>query len=172
MNFNRSWDEYRYGFGHIHSSHWLGLEKIYYLTNSEPKQLLYEANNNKRLFTRQVTDLFRIGNHDSNYTVQIVRNEKGACMSETVGRSFSAFDRDNDDDVGGNCAAIFQSGWWFGSCTHCTMMPGGVWNGSCPSCNPNGPMTKPTGGTHDFINAEIFFRDIDEGSFSNGMWLI
>lgn len=98
MNFNRSWDDYRYGFGHIHSSHWLGLEKIYYLTNSEPTQLLYDTNNNKRLDTRQVTDLFRIGsdsNHDSNYTVQIVRKEKGelgACMSETVGRSFSTFD--------------------------------------------------------------------------------
>jgi len=32
------------------------------------------------------------------------------------GRAFSALDNDNDDYVGGNCAAN-NGGWWFGQCS-------------------------------------------------------
>lgn len=33
MNFNRSWSQYREGFGFISTEFWLGNEKISYLTN-------------------------------------------------------------------------------------------------------------------------------------------
>lgn len=38
VNFNRSWDEYREGFGFPSSEFWLGNEKLSYITN----QALYE----------------------------------------------------------------------------------------------------------------------------------
>jgi len=33
------------------------------------------------------------------------------------GMQFSTFDIDNDEYGSGNCAAYFQSGWWYRSCT-------------------------------------------------------
>ncbi|XP_055956868.1 ficolin-1-like [Patella vulgata] len=33
--FNRTWQEYKDGFGSLTSDHWLGLDKLYYLTNRD-----------------------------------------------------------------------------------------------------------------------------------------
>jgi len=44
------------------------------------------------------------------------------------GMKFSTPDSDNDIWDGGNCAAHWQSGWWFGQCTaNCLTAANSIW---------------------------------------------
>jgi len=38
------------------------------------------------------------------------------------GIKFSAYDSDNDEDPGGNCADFYDGGWWFHSCFYMCLM--------------------------------------------------
>jgi len=73
INFNRTWIEYRRGFGNIlnQTNFWIGNENLYWLTNNYQCRLKIELTdwyNETRLATYE---LFRISNQNDDYRIQI-----------------------------------------------------------------------------------------------------
>ncbi|KAJ0050397.1 hypothetical protein NL108_018562, partial [Boleophthalmus pectinirostris] len=128
QSFNRSWEEYKNGFGDFESDSgefWLGNENLHHLTaqgNFSLRINLEDFEGNQRY--AEYRD-FRVGEEQEQYRLSFGgyvgtagdalsgKLEVGAASwSSHQGANFSTFDRDNDN-YDGNCAAEDQGGWWF-----------------------------------------------------------
>ncbi|XP_070181195.1 techylectin-5B-like [Littorina saxatilis] len=106
--FNRTWDEYRNGFGNLSEDHWLGLEQIYLLTNSFSDVTLKVQIKKHSLHSfQQFYYNFRVSDEASlyclNFSFSTPNSDKqkvlGDSLKPGLGAPFSTFDRDNDGDV-------------------------------------------------------------------------
>ncbi|KAH8263535.1 hypothetical protein KR044_010270, partial [Drosophila immigrans] len=118
VNFYRNWTEYQMGFGNLDSEFFLGLEKLYHITKSEPHELYIQLEDfeNQTRFARY--DKFEIGDVDKNYVLQSLGKYSGTAgdsLQHNLNQKFSTFDRDNDAD-NGNCANQLYGGWWYSKC--------------------------------------------------------
>ncbi|XP_044279142.1 fibroleukin [Varanus komodoensis] len=122
-NFNRTWNEYKNGFGNLSREFWLGNDKIHVLTKSKDMQLRIELEdfNGKREYAKY--DQFYVANEYLKYRLSV------GSYSGTAGdalhynkyynhdqKFFTTPDKDNDRYQGGNCGAYYSSGWWFDAC--------------------------------------------------------
>ncbi|XP_071770314.1 fibrinogen-like protein 1 [Centroberyx gerrardi] len=129
--FNRSWAEYKDGFGDMESESgefWLGNDNLHYITaqgNYSLRINLEDFEGNQRYADYKN---FRVAHEKDQYRLAF-----GSC-SGTAGDSlsggyqvgvsawashqamrFSTYDRDNDN-YSGNCAQEDKGGWWFNRC--------------------------------------------------------
>uniref|UniRef100_A0A2M4AGQ4 Putative ficolin n=2 Tax=Anopheles triannulatus TaxID=58253 RepID=A0A2M4AGQ4_9DIPT len=120
VNFNRSWEKYRDGFGDIGTEHWLGLDTIHRLTVATPHEIAFVAESFKgeRRWARYT--LFEIGGETDRYRLQKLGVYSGTLGDEfnyNKGMEFSTYDQDHDQYADVNCAVRTASGWWHRSCT-------------------------------------------------------
>lgn len=123
VNFFRNWTTYRNGFGDFwDGDFFLGLEKIYRLTNQEPHELYIHMQyfDNRTIFARY--DDFAISGEDDDYRLSKLGKFFGShglldSLARQFNMKFSTYDRDNDL-YNGNCAEIFENGWWNESCNN------------------------------------------------------
>ncbi|KAH8372157.1 hypothetical protein KR093_010267, partial [Drosophila rubida] len=93
-DFNRDWATYREGFGPFDSDFFLGLEKIYRLTNSRRHKLYVFLLNNIKI--AQYDD-FKIADESSGYALSLGEFTGDIDMLRSSrNMKFSTFDRDND----------------------------------------------------------------------------
>ncbi|XP_060716033.1 fibrinogen alpha chain [Tachysurus vachellii] len=129
VNFNRTWDEYRVGFGNIDKHGkgelWIGNKVLHLLTQKESvlRVELFDWAGNEvyaeyNIQVGSETEGFQL--RVSSYTgdagdalVQGLAN-MGSFLSHTE-MKFSTFDRDNDKWEE-NCAEIYGGGWWYNNC--------------------------------------------------------
>lgn len=135
VSFNRSWVQYRNGFGFCQYSFWLGNERIHELTADGQSTLFvttWTDSNliNQTLFT-YVYGNFTVGPESTYYRVSINKIRSFPFTLYPTGDSFmpsngpenldgqrfSTFDQDGDQFAGGSCAQVHGSGWWFNNCT-------------------------------------------------------
>ncbi|XP_062606761.1 ryncolin-4-like [Saccostrea cucullata] len=127
-DFDRTWQEYKEGFGSVNSSYWLGNDVIYLLTNQKPSLYLSITLTNGTTLYQQYGE-FSISNEADNYRLYLNGPTTGTLgdsmmlntgMSDTnlFGMAFSTPDRDNDGWSAGNWAALtnIRGGWWFNKC--------------------------------------------------------
>ncbi|KAH3841694.1 hypothetical protein DPMN_115167 [Dreissena polymorpha] len=128
VDFNRTWADYKAGFGNLSGEFWLGNQHIYQLTEDKPRQLRIDMemfNGTKRY---ALYSGFKISSesekyklHLSGYTGDAEDCLLTACFNSIDGstlhngRLFSTFDRDNDQTYG-CCACYYAGGWWFDNC--------------------------------------------------------
>ncbi|XP_068144460.1 angiopoietin-1-like [Drosophila tropicalis] len=117
--FQRSWFEYRNGFGNKEGEFFIGLENLHRITNSQIYELYVQLGyfNGTFLFARY--DNFRIGNEATKYKLESLGEFKGTArnaMSRDVNQAFSTFDHDNDQWKYGNCATR-DGAWWHKDCS-------------------------------------------------------
>nr|XP_040228191.1 microfibril-associated glycoprotein 4-like [Anopheles coluzzii] len=117
-NFYRNWDEYKNGFGNLDGEFWLGLDRIYQLTVSQPHELvvLLEDFDGNKTFARY--DQFEISNESGKYALTNIGEYSGTAgdsLQNAKGMKFSTYDSDNDvwND---NCAVSYTGAWWYGAC--------------------------------------------------------
>uniref|UniRef100_A0A182MWK7 Fibrinogen C-terminal domain-containing protein n=1 Tax=Anopheles culicifacies TaxID=139723 RepID=A0A182MWK7_9DIPT len=120
VNFNRSWEKYRDGFGDIGTEYWLGLDKIHRLTVAYPQEIAFVAESfrGERRWARY--SLFEIGGETDRYRLQKLGVYTGTLGDEFTynkGMEFSTYDQDHDKYADVNCAIRTASGWWHRSCT-------------------------------------------------------
>ncbi|XP_078617020.1 uncharacterized protein LOC144885135 [Branchiostoma floridae x Branchiostoma japonicum] len=117
--FNRTWDEYRDGFGTWDGEFYLGNEKIHKLTNMNKYMVRFVVTDWKGEVRWAEYDHFRIENESTNYRAHVGRvssdHEHGGqfIMDDA---QFSTFDKDNDSYEDGNCAKEMASAGWFSNC--------------------------------------------------------
>ncbi|ALC39847.1 maker541 [Drosophila busckii] len=130
VSFNRTWEEYKNGFGDLRGNFWLGLEKLHLMTKFQPHELYIQLEDfkNEKRYARYTN--FIIGNETQSYLLNYDKYSgnagkydkySGDSLSDAKNRKFSTPERDNDKFDRGNCAADTASGWWFNKCYYCNL---------------------------------------------------
>ncbi|KAH3795983.1 hypothetical protein DPMN_149547 [Dreissena polymorpha] len=125
VDFNRTWADYKAGFGDISGELWLGNDHIYQLTKDNPRQLRIDMEMFNGTQRYALYSEFSISSESEKYKLHLsgYTGNAGDCLLTGCfgtqlhnGRSFSTFDRDNDRNHGGCCACKYGGGWWFDVC--------------------------------------------------------
>ena len=122
--FNRTWQEYRNGFGDPTSNYWIGLQKIRDILTAEssPFQLYIGMGSFHPTDTYRFAfyDSFNLGDERENYKLQVGSVSRDSSAGDSLfyhnGKQFSTPDQDNDSAPKTHCAQRFNAGWWFGNC--------------------------------------------------------
>ena len=132
------WNHYKEGFGDLGKEHWLGNDKLYYLTNQEQYSTMRMDvtiwSNGLKKFASY--NRFRVENETNKYRLHVsgytgnTNQDHWATHNEM---EFSTRDRDNDR-ISKSCSQLFKAAHWYKDCY---------------DVNPTG-LYKPTGG--DSIN--------------------
>lgn len=118
MDFYQNWQAYRNGFGSYNGEFFLGLEKIYRLTNSRPYELYVQLVDFENLYYYARYDDFLIGSEQENYKLKSLGTyggNAGDALRYNLYDMFSTYDRDNGKWLWGNCANYYESAGWFNS---------------------------------------------------------
>uniref|UniRef100_UPI00398F11A4 angiopoietin-related protein 6 n=1 Tax=Pristiophorus japonicus TaxID=55135 RepID=UPI00398F11A4 len=126
VNFFRTWENYKQGFGNIDGEYWLGLENMYWLSNQDNYKLLVlmEDWQGRQVFAEY--NNFRVEAERDFYRLRLghYRGNAGDSLSWHNGKQFTTLDRDRDLYTG-NCAHYQKGGWWYYTCAHSNL--NGVW---------------------------------------------
>ncbi|XP_066296744.1 angiopoietin-related protein 7-like [Branchiostoma lanceolatum] len=135
--FNRTWEEYKHGFGDINGEYWLGNENIHLLTSQKNFTLRIDFQDweGKRAFAEYST--FRVSGESDQYRVHVAGYSGNTrdSMANNNGQRFSTMDRDNDAHSVHCSQRYGQGGWWFESCSHSNL--NGRYLGNCGSSCPS-----------------------------------
>ncbi|XP_053696224.1 ficolin-2-like [Sabethes cyaneus] len=118
LNFNRTWTEYRDGFGSLQGEYWLGLEKMHQITRNDNYELLVVMTSFNGTTKSARYQRFIVASEFEKYKLilgQFVGGDAGDSFSSHDGLMFSTLDRDNDS-FDNSCATLHKSGWWFQKC--------------------------------------------------------
>ncbi|TSK13561.1 Fibroleukin [Bagarius yarrelli] len=123
VNFNRSWAEYKKGFGELRGEFWLGNDLIHLLTKTKDMVLRIELEDYQGAREYAKYDHFYVSNEFLKYRLSISKYSGTAGDALNVEKDynhdqmfFTTWDRDNDLYMSGNCGTYYGSGWWFNSC--------------------------------------------------------
>ncbi|KAL8571598.1 hypothetical protein ACOMHN_061752 [Nucella lapillus] len=158
--FNRTWQEFRDGFGDLSSDFWLGLDKIYQLTQSKTYQLRIRIKPNGTTVYKFYSS-FTLNDQAGGYTFTIgsaLTDSTQDCMSDLQGAKFSTYDADNDGNADTNCAAVFGGGWWYTGA-------------NCSACNLLGPVPADDGQSQGVLEG-AFWPGFDFYPFPLVMYLV
>uniref|UniRef100_A0A1A9V0D7 Fibrinogen C-terminal domain-containing protein n=1 Tax=Glossina austeni TaxID=7395 RepID=A0A1A9V0D7_GLOAU len=117
-NFNRSWSDYRNGFGSLTRDFWFGNEFIHRLVYENDYELRIELEDFNGTQTWAEYGVFRVDSEKYNYNLLIgdYRGIAPDAMKYHNEMDFSTYDRRNDNtkiDACCSCALSYASGWWF-----------------------------------------------------------
>ncbi|XP_053677319.1 angiopoietin-2-like [Anopheles nili] len=118
-NFNRSWNEYKYGFGDLGYEFWLGNEFIHRLSYNDNVELRIELQDFEGNKAYAEYRSFGVESEKFKYNLMVYDYHGNAsdALSYHNDNDFSTYDRPNDkSNEHFPCALTFGSGWWFNSC--------------------------------------------------------
>ena len=112
--FNKSWHEYKVGFGHISAeNYWLGLEHMHKLTNAVKTDIYIEYYHFGELKYERYYSNIKIGPEIANYNITL-GDDQFSNPDHMSGVPFITFDNTiGDDNELNDLPAYFQAGWWF-----------------------------------------------------------
>ncbi|XP_059155916.1 fibrinogen-like protein 1 isoform X2 [Physella acuta] len=122
VDFYRTWEEYRHGFGTLEGEFWLGNDNIHYLTSQEDTMLRVEMEEWSGKKHYAVYNHFKVDGAKQNYRLHISGYSGNAGDSMTSpwenhdGMPFSTKDQDNDGRYYDSCAEHYKGAWWFNNC--------------------------------------------------------
>ncbi|RXM99340.1 Tenascin-N [Acipenser ruthenus] len=116
IDFLKRWKNYTQGFGDMNEEFWLGLDKMYDLTNSQQYELRVDLRAGSES-VYAVYDNFKLAPARQKYQLTIgnYRGTAGDAMTYHQGRAFTTVDRDNDIALS-NCAFTHRGAWWYKNC--------------------------------------------------------
>ncbi|XP_071351505.1 angiopoietin-1 isoform X3 [Trachinotus anak] len=119
VDFQRSWSEYKKGFGDMLGEHWLGNEALYLLTSQGQYSLRVELRDWEGNPAHSQYDRFTLASERQQYRLYL-RGYSGTAGRQsslaTHGTGFSTRDQDNDNCDHCKCALMLTGGWWFDAC--------------------------------------------------------
>lgn len=120
-SFNRSWAEYKFGFGSPHEDHWIGNDVIHQLTKDRNSSLYITITSSYNgMVSFIMYNQFSIDGEEQKYTLRVADPGYGSLddgllsvtNSPSSGMNFSTIDNDNDA-IDTHCAELFAGAWWF-----------------------------------------------------------
>ena len=128
--FNRSWSEFRVGFGDAIGNYWLGNDLLSRLTADDDRYKLrfdLQSRSSGRWFHAEYST-FRVLSEADDYRLEVdgyVGNAGRDALGYQDAMAFSTVDRDNDQLTLGHCARLKGGGFWNRDCAYCSV------NGDC-----------------------------------------
>ncbi|XP_074554154.1 fibrinogen-like 2a [Halichoeres trimaculatus] len=123
VSFNRTWTEYKKGFGNLRGEFWLGNDHIHLMTKAKDMILRIELEDFEGVREYAKYDQFYVANEFLRYRLSVSGYSGTAGNAISFNKHFnhdqkffSTPDRDNDMYPSGNCGAYYSSGWWFDAC--------------------------------------------------------
>lgn len=117
LDFNRTWDEYKKGFGTCEGNFFIGLDNLHELTKGGKYRLRYEIQTKNGKWYYGEYKRFVVDDEDDLYSLHVDGYSGDAGdMSYENGNAFTTVDRDNDKSTYSNCAKIGCGGWWYNAC--------------------------------------------------------
>ena len=124
VDFNQTWQKYKYGFGDLDADFWLGNEWIHRLTSSNKTELRIDIRQwtvNYRGFGSWHVGYvnyanFSVGDSDSKFKLK-VSGYSGTTpdfLGSKNNNTFSTYDQDNDDNPHSHLARNWGQAWWLG----------------------------------------------------------
>uniref|UniRef100_A0A8B9UUU4 Fibrinogen C-terminal domain-containing protein n=1 Tax=Anas zonorhyncha TaxID=75864 RepID=A0A8B9UUU4_9AVES len=118
LSFQRSWREYKQGFGDAAGEHWLGNEAVHLLTSRAPYALRVELRDWEGSQVYAHYGKFQLGSERQLYRLSL-QDYSGTAGQQSglalQGTNFSTRDADNDNCLC-KCAQMLSGGWWFDAC--------------------------------------------------------
>ncbi|XP_073847512.1 ryncolin-1-like [Musca autumnalis] len=124
VDFDRSWQEFKHGFGNKSGEFFLGLDVIHKITNSGPCELLIvlEDWDDERRYAKY--DNFVVGAERERYKLHSLGKYSGTAGDDftyNLGQKFTTKDLDNDLHPSENCAVLYRGAWWHTACYKCNL---------------------------------------------------
>ncbi|XP_028411161.1 techylectin-5B-like [Dendronephthya gigantea] len=115
VDFYRGWQDYKHGFGNLSGEYWLGLDKIYMMTNTSQNELRIDMEDFSGDTRYAHYDSFKVSSKNKKYKLNVggYKGTAGNSLSKHDGMAFTTNDSDNDIWDGGNCAVKFKGAWWY-----------------------------------------------------------
>ncbi|CAC5408687.1 Fibrinogen-like protein 1,Fibrinogen-like protein A,Ficolin-2,Ficolin-1,Fibroleukin,Fibrinogen C domain-containing protein 1 [Mytilus coruscus] len=126
IDFNRTWNEYREGFGNVNTEYWLGNKHIHSLTTNEQHKLHIHLQGKDGTVKYADYLSFHVSNEGSKYLLNVTSYSgiAGDCLNNRENKTaFSTKDQENmeNEHHGINCAKSYSSGWWYKACYDCNL---------------------------------------------------
>ncbi|XP_058940186.1 ficolin-2-like [Pocillopora verrucosa] len=115
VDFNRTWCDYKHGFGNKSGEHWLGLDKINRLTWRTKNKLRVdlEFETNQAIYKPYAEyDLFAVESELKNYSLIIGRMSSGDAKDSFDSNNHAQFSTIDKIKCNPNCTKSFGA-WWF-----------------------------------------------------------
>ena len=129
QDFYLYWNQYKEGFGKVTGEHWLGNDKLYYLTNQKQYRMRMDVtiwSTGRKKYS--VYEKFRVDKEGNNYMLQVSGysgNTGYDYWAAHNGMEFSTRDRDNDRTPGQSCSQRYKGAHWYNVCH--TVNPTGLY---------------------------------------------
>ncbi|XP_028578216.2 angiopoietin-2 [Podarcis muralis] len=118
VDFDRTWAEYKAGFGNPSGEYWLGNELVSQLTNQKQYVLRIQLKDWEANEAYSLYEHFYLANEELKYRIHLkgVTGTAGKISSiSQPGNGFSTKDADNDKCIC-KCSQMLTGGWWFDAC--------------------------------------------------------
>uniref|UniRef100_A0A4X1VZ95 Angiopoietin-2 n=2 Tax=Sus scrofa TaxID=9823 RepID=A0A4X1VZ95_PIG len=118
VDFQRTWKEYKMGFGSPSGEHWLGNEFVSQVTNQKRYVLKIHLRDWEGNEAYSLYEHFYLSSEEFNYRIHLkgLTGTAGKISSiSQPGNDFSTKDADNDKCIC-KCSQMLTGGWWFDAC--------------------------------------------------------
>nr|XP_055190836.1 angiopoietin-2 isoform X2 [Nyctereutes procyonoides] len=118
VDFQRTWKDYKVGFGNPSGEHWLGNEFVFQVTNQQPYVLKIHLKDWEGNEAYSLYEHFYLSGEELNYRIHLkgLTGTAGKISSiSQPGNDFSTKDADNDKCIC-KCSQMLTGGWWFDAC--------------------------------------------------------
>ncbi|XP_063863271.1 ficolin-2-like [Scylla paramamosain] len=146
LDFSRTWNDYKKGFGIPYSEYYLGNDVLHQMTFSRFYAIRLDVTLASGGYDFATYQYVKIGSENTRYSASVWGTQLGGtsntnCLDQMNGRAFITRDRDLDSSSS-NCAIQRRGAWWYHSCSY--FNPTGPFNRSLIlTCKgPNRAVTK------------------------------
>jgi Fibrinogen beta and gamma chains, C-terminal globular domain len=140
FNWNRTWNEYKVGFGTPGTNYWFGLEKLHTLTALHPYRVRIEAHRIPHNVTVWMEmNVFAVASESQYYQLtwsgmsgSVALTSSSLYSGDPItwhnGMVFATYDNNHNTYSPNNCPIVQGGGWWFNDgyfvCLTCVSNPG------------------------------------------------
>ncbi|XP_060555533.1 ficolin-1-like [Ruditapes philippinarum] len=131
VNFERTWDNYKAGFGDLLHEFWLGNDNLHVLTEHGNHEIRIDMEDFEGNKAYAKYSHFKVHGEVDKYRLEVsgYSGNAGDSLSSHNKMAFSTVDRDNDPYTG-NCAKDYRGAWWYFSGCHNSNLNGFYYQGS------------------------------------------